>query len=68
MPKEKLNEILKAFKSLKEIILWKYEGDIPAELPENVIVRKWFPQNDVLANKAVVLFITNGALYGLILT
>lgn len=60
MPKEKLNQILETFRNTKKTIFWKYDGDVPAGLPENVFIQKWFPQNDLLAKSSVVLFITNG--------
>lgn len=60
MPKEKLVEMIKAFGKMKNTILWQFDGDVPGELPENVIMQKWFPQNDILENKRVVLFITHG--------
>lgn len=43
--------IQKAFKdSLAQIpqrILWKYEGEME-DLPQNVMIKKWFPQRDIL--------------------
>lgn len=39
--------ILNVFSKLKETILWKYEDDLP-DLPPNVVIRKWFPQSDLL--------------------
>ncbi|KAI4462082.1 UDP-glucosyltransferase [Holotrichia oblita] len=55
------NDILKSFSKLKQTILWKYEDDLP-EAPKNVIIRKWFPQSDLLAHRNVKLFITHGGL------
>ncbi|XP_019872407.2 UDP-glycosyltransferase UGT5 [Aethina tumida] len=51
--------LLNAFKQLKQTVLWKFESDIEG-LPKNVIVRKWLPQNDVIAHPNVVLFIGHG--------
>lgn len=58
MPQEKLLEILEAFRGLKQRILWKVEGDAPADIPPNVMIRKWIPQSDVLAHPKVVLFVS----------
>uniref|UniRef100_T1GRG5 Glucuronosyltransferase n=1 Tax=Megaselia scalaris TaxID=36166 RepID=T1GRG5_MEGSC len=63
MPKEKLTIIIDALGKLKQKVLWKYE-DESIELPRNVMIKKWMPQNDILAQKNVVLFITHGGRFG----
>jgi glucuronosyltransferase len=60
MPKEKVDQILEAFRKTKKTIFWKYDGDVPAGVPDNVFIHNWFPQNELLAHQNVVLFITNG--------
>ncbi|KAI4462083.1 UDP-glucosyltransferase [Holotrichia oblita] len=51
--------ILNVFSKLKETVLWKFEDDLP-DLPPNVVIRKWFPQSDLLAHPYIKLFITHG--------
>ncbi|XP_058831916.1 UDP-glycosyltransferase UGT5-like isoform X2 [Topomyia yanbarensis] len=63
-PEEKRNAFIKAFASLKENILWKYENTSLPNKPKNVLVKKWLPQNDILAHPNVKLFITHGGLLG----
>lgn len=59
--------IADTFKSLKQRVLWKYEEDsTQLNCPPNVLVKKWMPQNDVLAHPNVVLFISHGGLLGTI--
>ncbi|CAL4124093.1 unnamed protein product, partial [Meganyctiphanes norvegica] len=55
---------IKAFARLKQRVIWKYEGDIPG-LSENVLVRKWLPQQDLLAHPKIKVFIGHGGLLGL---
>lgn len=64
MPQEKLNAFLSAFGKLKQKVLWKYEDESLENLPPNVMIRKWLPQNDILAHKNIVLFITHGGVFG----
>lgn len=51
---------LEAFASLDYDFLWKFEAETLADKPDNVMIRKWFPQADVLAHRNVKLFITHG--------
>ncbi|XP_023027173.2 UDP-glycosyltransferase UGT5 [Leptinotarsa decemlineata] len=60
LPIEMRNEILKAFRKRKEIILWKWEDDFLPNQPSNVFLKKWLPQQDILAHPNVKAFITHG--------
>ncbi|XP_044268837.1 UDP-glycosyltransferase UGT5-like [Tribolium madens] len=51
--------ILKAFSKIKEKVLWKFENDLP-NLPSNVKIMKWIPQQDVLAHPNIRAFISHG--------
>ncbi|XP_055384245.1 UDP-glucosyltransferase 2-like [Condylostylus longicornis] len=62
LPIKKLEDILRVFGSLKQRILWKWEDE---ELPgksDNILIRNWFPQDDVLSHPNIKLFITHGGL------
>lgn len=57
----KQNAIVDAFKQLPQYnFLWKFEEDIPFEVPANVMVKKWFRQNDILSHPNIKLFVTHG--------
>lgn len=47
---EKKEAVINTFRKLKQTILWKFETNI-TNLPENVIVRKWLPQMDILGKQ-----------------
>ncbi|XP_065088127.1 UDP-glycosyltransferase UGT5-like [Ochlerotatus camptorhynchus] len=64
MPAEKRSILLKVFGKLKQRVIWKFETDDLTDVPENVMIRKWAPQNDILAHGNVVLFISHGGLFG----
>ncbi|XP_054737750.1 UDP-glucosyltransferase 2-like [Anastrepha obliqua] len=64
MPPEKLQVFLDVFSQLKQRVLWKFENDSIANLPKNVMIKKWMPQNDILAHPNVRVFIAHGGLFG----
>uniref|UniRef100_A0A8D9AC86 UDP-glucuronosyltransferase 2B30 n=1 Tax=Cacopsylla melanoneura TaxID=428564 RepID=A0A8D9AC86_9HEMI len=61
------NAFLKAFARLPQYrVLWKWETeDVMQGQPENVLLRKWMPQQDVLAHPKVKVFIMQGGLQSL---
>ncbi|XP_054737744.1 UDP-glucosyltransferase 2-like [Anastrepha obliqua] len=64
MAPEKLKVFLDVFRQLKQRVLWKFENDSIANLPKNVMIKKWMPQNDILAHPNVRIFIAHGGLFG----
>lgn len=48
LPQEKREAMLEAFKKLPYKILWKFEDENLPGKPENVFIKKWYPQRDVL--------------------
>lgn len=65
MPAAQLKAFISVFKEFSHVkILWKWESDNIEEIPKNVMVKKWLPQNDILAHPNVRLFITHGGLLG----
>ncbi|XP_065082716.1 UDP-glycosyltransferase UGT5-like [Ochlerotatus camptorhynchus] len=64
LPKEKLNAILNVFRPMKQRIVWKFEDESVKDLPSNVLIKSWMPQNDILAHPNVKVFITHGGLLG----
>lgn len=63
-PTDKRDAFVKVFSQLKQRILWKFEDDSIKNLPNNVLINSWMPQNDILAHPNVKLFITHGGLLG----
>ncbi|XP_026811233.1 UDP-glucuronosyltransferase 2C1-like [Rhopalosiphum maidis] len=59
--------IQKSFKDalaqVPQRVLWKYEGEME-DVPPNVMIKKWFPQRDILLHPKVKLFISHGGISG----
>lgn len=51
------------FRQLKQRVIWKLEADKFENVPENVLIRKWLPQSDILAHPKVRLFISQGGMF-----
>lgn len=64
LPADKLDALLDTFRTLKQKVLWKFENETISDLPPNVMIRKWLPQNDLLAHRNLKLFITHGGVFG----
>lgn len=52
MPRETVSFLLSELAKLKQTVLWKWEDVKLPNLPKNVVVKKWFPQNDILSKRA----------------
>lgn len=50
-----IGNILKVFGKLKQKVLWKWSGTIE-NIPNNVMVSKWVPQQDILSKLSTFLF------------
>ncbi|KNC24650.1 hypothetical protein FF38_13551, partial [Lucilia cuprina] len=61
-PAEKLQMLNEVFSSLPYKILWKFENPTLPGKPDNVFIKSWFPQPDVLAHPRIKLFISHGGL------
>ncbi|XP_050524847.1 UDP-glycosyltransferase UGT5-like [Daktulosphaira vitifoliae] len=66
MPKDTQSMLLSELSKIEQIVLWKWEADDLPQLPKNVIIRKWFPQNDILGHPKCKLFITHGGVHSTI--
>ncbi|XP_075974351.1 UDP-glycosyltransferase UGT5-like [Anticarsia gemmatalis] len=65
MPRKQLEAILKVFARLPQRIVWKWEGDTIKNLPDNIMIKRWLPQFDILNHPNCVAFITHGGLLSL---
>lgn len=45
---DKIQILINVFRKIKLRVLWKWEDDHMTDKPENVMIGKWLPQNDIL--------------------
>nr|XP_053652053.1 UDP-glycosyltransferase UGT5-like [Cherax quadricarinatus] len=62
MPDKYRMVFLEVFASLEQRVLWKWETETMEGLPSNVRLAKWLPQQDILGDPRLRLFITHGGL------
>ncbi|CAG7725988.1 unnamed protein product, partial [Allacma fusca] len=58
-PEHLRKQFIEVFSKLKQRVLWKFEAQFD-DLPPNVKVSKWLPQQDILGHPNIKLFITHG--------
>ncbi|XP_075984666.1 UDP-glucosyltransferase 2-like [Anticarsia gemmatalis] len=61
LPTDITRGILNVFGELKQTVIWKYEDDLK-DLPKNVKIVKWAPQQSILAHPNCKFFISHGGL------
>ncbi|XP_077584240.1 UDP-glucuronosyltransferase-like [Stigmatopora nigra] len=65
MPEEKALQFLNAFRKIPQRVVWRYNGVPLKNVPNNVKLMKWLPQNDLLAHPKAKLFLTHGGSHGI---
>ncbi|CAG7719991.1 unnamed protein product [Allacma fusca] len=62
MPDSTRKVFMNVFSRLKQRVLWKWETEVMSDLPSNVKLSKWVPQQDILGHPNLRLFMTHGGL------
>lgn len=65
LPEETTAVFIQAFSQIPQKVVWRYTGQIPDSVPENVKFMQWVPQNDLLAHPGARAFITHAGSHGL---
>lgn len=51
VPKYLQKSFVDALGEVSQRVLWKYESQSHEKLKENIMIRKWFPQRDILGEQ-----------------
>jgi len=65
MSASRKNAFIEAFGKLKYQVIWKWNEDSIPNLPSNVLLTKWTPQQDLLGHPNLKVFVTHGGLLSL---
>ncbi|KAM6955817.1 UDP-glucuronosyltransferase-like [Lycodopsis pacificus] len=65
MPEQKAKQFIDAFRQIPQRVVWRYTGVLSEDVPKNVRLMKWLPQNDLLAHPKAKVFITHGGTHGI---
>ncbi|XP_038820295.1 UDP-glucuronosyltransferase 1A1-like [Salvelinus namaycush] len=65
LPEDITLVFLQAFTLIPQKVLWRYSGPVPGNVPDNVKLMKWIPQNDLLAHHGARAFLTHSGTHGL---
>lgn len=66
LPAETLEIFVETFKSIPQHVIWKFEGKPFKNLPQNVYMAKFLPQQAILAHPNVKSFICHGGMLSII--
>ncbi|KAK8721970.1 hypothetical protein OTU49_012402 [Cherax quadricarinatus] len=59
IPVQYRDVFVQAFRRLPQRVIWKYDGDLE-DVPDNVMIRKWLPQQDILGEIIQFYVMTGG--------
>ncbi|KAH8374725.1 hypothetical protein KR200_004615, partial [Drosophila serrata] len=62
LPKETQKMFLETFMQLPQRVIWKFEGEPPCEVADNIYLAKLLPQQAILAHPNVKVFISHGGM------
>lgn len=64
IPENTRNDIIKVLSEVPQRVLLKYEEEM-IDIPENIMIKKWIPQRDILMHPNIKLFISHGGISGI---
>ncbi|XP_059808864.1 UDP-glucuronosyltransferase 2A1-like [Hypanus sabinus] len=65
LPMKFTMEIAEAFAQVPQKVIWRYDGEIPPNVGNNILLTKWIPQNDLLGHPNTRVFISHGGTNGI---
>ena len=59
LPQHIAQKMVDAFKQLRENVIWKFRNEHNLDLPSNIKIMDWLPQNDLLGHQNTKVFVTH---------
>ena len=50
LPPDTLEAIIEAFARLPQRVIWQWKGEMRTNLPDNIMIVEWLPQQDLLGD------------------
>ncbi|KAH8248193.1 hypothetical protein KR038_004378, partial [Drosophila bunnanda] len=66
LPKETQKMFLETFRLLPQRVIWKFEGEPPCEVADNIYLAELLPQQAILAHPNLKVFISHGGILSII--
>ncbi len=64
VPRSILHKMLNALGRQHQRVIMRNDDDVPDNVPSNILIKRWLPQNDLLGHPNVKLFVTHGGQNG----
>ncbi len=64
VPRGILRKMLNALGRQHQRVIMRNDNDVPDNIPSNILIKRWLPQNDLLGHPNVKLFVTHGGQNG----
>jgi glucuronosyltransferase len=66
VPEGVVSSFMNAFASIDQRVIMRFDATLIPHVPKNVMIVDWFPQHDLLAHNATILFVSHCGMNGVL--